>query len=502
MRIRCAAWLKSSRCASSPALDSNRSTSPTRPSIRCRSGARLPRRQPEWRQDSWILGSQRRHQRGGGGPERQRDRRRAVRHRRLDRRHPERAKLRPTDAAGFREAWAITEQTVGETVGAPATSNRRCPHDRVDGEWSFIETLRHLVFATDCWVRRVLLGDPSPGDPLDLPWDEMPDTPEYLVIGPSGPRSTRSSPCAPIGWRSCGVRRRSHRRTAGELDRPRAGAGLAGVAELPGARGVIRRPQRGVVAPAVRRARPRRAIAARCDDVYRSVEDVGAVTGIRFVDGQPRPCSSSARLRSVSARTLGAARGRRRRRGLLAQLDAGEAGRVARRARGVLATGHRQHRVERVPVGHRSAGDDARRAAGARSRRLLRPQPRHLLRRRDPQQRRQRGADRLARAVLHRAHRRLALQRAHRARVRWCSRCVAFGGLVLVLFSAPAERRRLARRATCSASSRCSCSSGYIAATRHFRRDDGRLDVHGDDQPDRGGGGAPAGDRRTATCSA
>jgi DinB superfamily len=47
----------------------------------------------------------------------------------------------------------------------------------VDGEWSFTETLRHLVFATDAWIRRGILGDPSPWDPLDLPWDEAPDTP-------------------------------------------------------------------------------------------------------------------------------------------------------------------------------------------------------------------------------------------------------------------------------------------------------------------------------------
>jgi len=36
--------------------------------------------------------------------------------------------------------------------------------------------LRHLVFATDAWIRRVMLGDPSPWDPPDLPWDEMPET--------------------------------------------------------------------------------------------------------------------------------------------------------------------------------------------------------------------------------------------------------------------------------------------------------------------------------------
>jgi len=50
-------------------------------------------------------------------------------------------------------------------------------HERVDEEWSFIETLRHLVFATDAWVRRAILGEPSPWDPLDLPHDGMPDEP-------------------------------------------------------------------------------------------------------------------------------------------------------------------------------------------------------------------------------------------------------------------------------------------------------------------------------------
>jgi hypothetical protein len=45
----------------------------------------------------------------------------------------------------------------------------------VNQEWTFIETLRHLVFATDSWVIRAILGEPSPWDALGLPWDEMPD---------------------------------------------------------------------------------------------------------------------------------------------------------------------------------------------------------------------------------------------------------------------------------------------------------------------------------------
>ncbi len=95
----------------------------------------------------------------------------------LDRRDPGRVKMRPTDPVGFREAWGLVEQLWDGTVQRARGVQPELLHESVDGEWSFIETLRHLVFATDAWVRRVILGDPSPWDPLDLPWDEMPDTP-------------------------------------------------------------------------------------------------------------------------------------------------------------------------------------------------------------------------------------------------------------------------------------------------------------------------------------
>jgi hypothetical protein len=95
----------------------------------------------------------------------------------LDRRDPDRAKMRPTDPAGFREAWDIVERLWDGTVESARGLDPELLHVSVDGEWSFIETLRHLVYATDAWVRRAILGDPSPWDPLDLPWDEMPDTP-------------------------------------------------------------------------------------------------------------------------------------------------------------------------------------------------------------------------------------------------------------------------------------------------------------------------------------
>jgi uncharacterized damage-inducible protein DinB len=47
-------------------------------------------------------------------------------------------------------------------------------HEPVGDEWSFVQTLRHLCFATDAWVARMVLGRPAPWHPLDLPWDEAP----------------------------------------------------------------------------------------------------------------------------------------------------------------------------------------------------------------------------------------------------------------------------------------------------------------------------------------
>lgn len=91
----------------------------------------------------------------------------------LDRRDPDRRKMRPTDPAGFREAWSILERRWEDTVARARRLDHELLHESVDGEWSFIQTLRHLVYATDCWIRRVMLGDPEPWHPLDLPFDEI-----------------------------------------------------------------------------------------------------------------------------------------------------------------------------------------------------------------------------------------------------------------------------------------------------------------------------------------
>jgi hypothetical protein len=93
----------------------------------------------------------------------------------LDKRYPLRAKMRPVEPVGFVEAWGIVERLWGETVERARALPPDLLNVSVGGEWTFIETLRHLVFATDSWISRAVLGDPAPWDPLGLPWDEAPD---------------------------------------------------------------------------------------------------------------------------------------------------------------------------------------------------------------------------------------------------------------------------------------------------------------------------------------
>jgi hypothetical protein len=92
----------------------------------------------------------------------------------LNARTPDRARMRPDDADGFRQAWAILERRWEATVDRARSLPPEALHVGVGGEWSFIQTLRHLNFASAAWVARMILGDPSPWHPLDLPWDEAP----------------------------------------------------------------------------------------------------------------------------------------------------------------------------------------------------------------------------------------------------------------------------------------------------------------------------------------
>ena len=98
----------------------------------------------------------------------------------LDRVHPKRVRLRPWDLAGTRQAMDVVDEMWAPTLAWARRFPREKLHQRVDGEYSFVETQRHLLFAGDAWLQRMVLRVPDPfhewGVPPDLPADAPPDT--------------------------------------------------------------------------------------------------------------------------------------------------------------------------------------------------------------------------------------------------------------------------------------------------------------------------------------
>ena len=88
----------------------------------------------------------------------------------MDRVFPERTKLRPTTAAGAREAWATLEAMWAPTMTRAAKLTDEEVHRSIDDEWSFVDTQRHLVFAMDSWYRAGVLAEERPFHPLGLPF--------------------------------------------------------------------------------------------------------------------------------------------------------------------------------------------------------------------------------------------------------------------------------------------------------------------------------------------
>jgi hypothetical protein len=87
----------------------------------------------------------------------------------LDRRFPGRSQRRAADPEGLRRAWAAVEATWAATLERVATLPAGTVDVQVDGEWSFAQTVRHLVMATDTWLRGAVLGVERPYHPIGQP---------------------------------------------------------------------------------------------------------------------------------------------------------------------------------------------------------------------------------------------------------------------------------------------------------------------------------------------
>ncbi len=69
-----------------------------------------------------------------------------------------RSRLRPTDPGAMREGWQTFDAAWGRVMERARGLTEEQRYASVDGEWSFVQTIRHLVFATDKWFTVPIFG--------------------------------------------------------------------------------------------------------------------------------------------------------------------------------------------------------------------------------------------------------------------------------------------------------------------------------------------------------
>ena len=87
----------------------------------------------------------------------------------LNRRFPGRADRKATAPDGLRAAWSALERTWAATLDRVAAMPDGTVDMSIGGEWSFAQTLRHLIMATDTWLGRAILALEHPYHPIGQP---------------------------------------------------------------------------------------------------------------------------------------------------------------------------------------------------------------------------------------------------------------------------------------------------------------------------------------------
>lgn len=105
----------------------------------------------------------------------------------LDRRFPGRALRVATTPAGLTAAWTAVEQTWSATLARATAMPPGSVDVSVDGEWSFAQTVRHLVLATDTWLGKAILELDRPFHPAGLADDSASGADDGSVVADEAP---------------------------------------------------------------------------------------------------------------------------------------------------------------------------------------------------------------------------------------------------------------------------------------------------------------------------
>lgn len=91
----------------------------------------------------------------------------------LLRRQPARALLAAADPVGLSEAWTALQASWAATDERVDTLPESIVHESVEDEWSYAQTLRHLVFVTDAWLGAA--RGTNTFHPWGIPFTDLPE---------------------------------------------------------------------------------------------------------------------------------------------------------------------------------------------------------------------------------------------------------------------------------------------------------------------------------------
>jgi len=113
------------------------------------------------------------------------------------------------------EVTGALEATVLRAASLPEEQLQR----GVNGEWSTVESLRHVVLIVDLWLTKTVLGEGDPFHPMALPPTFMPPQLPGTSIDPEA-RPTFEEACEVVRGRLATVRTAVDSLTPDDLDRP------------------------------------------------------------------------------------------------------------------------------------------------------------------------------------------------------------------------------------------------------------------------------------------